>query len=106
MQLEFYTQALQMAGGVWEPNTLRALVLVAPRENAPVLANAYLFLRKIETVLRRSEDTAISRIPADSAEQERLAKRCGFADRSGLLKANESARATIARYARLDDAQA
>ena len=101
MQLEFYVQALQMHTGHWEPNTLQALAAVVPRETAVPLREAYLFLRRIETVLRRMHDTPTSRIPADEKEQLRLAKRCGFGDVAALRQENRRMREQIARLARL-----
>jgi glutamate-ammonia-ligase adenylyltransferase len=101
MQLEFYTQANQMQSGFWEPNTLKALANVAPGPAIQPLTEAYTFLRRIETVLRRQQDSGVSRIPSDALEQARLARRCGFSSRDAFLEATQCARATIARLARL-----
>jgi glutamate-ammonia-ligase adenylyltransferase len=101
MQLEFYVQALQMAAGAWEPNTLAALAKVAPGNAMQPLIEACLFLRHIENILRRAQDAPISRIPADPEEQTRLAKRCGFPNAAAFLEANQRTRETIARLARL-----
>jgi glutamate-ammonia-ligase adenylyltransferase len=101
MQLEFYIQALQMHMGHWEPNTLTALDAVAPREAAAPLREACLFLRRVETILRRLHDAPVSRIPADAKEQERLARRCGFPDAVTFLQENRRMREQIARLARL-----
>ena len=101
MQLEFYARARQMRAGVWEPNTLQALPLVAPAESAPLLTDAYLFLRKVESVLRRFRDEPVSRLPEDALERNRLARRCGLPTESALREAAQRARETIARHARL-----
>ena len=101
MQLEFYVQALQMHMGHWEPNSLTALEAVVPREDMPPLRDAYLFLRRVETVLRRMQDAPVTRIPTDRVEQARLAKRCGFPDAGVFLQENRRMREQIARLARL-----
>lgn len=101
MQLEFYVQARQMRAGVWEPNTLSALPKVAPAETAQSLAEACLSLRKVESVLRRYNDTPVSRLPADPLELNRLARRCDLSDETSLKEAVQRARETIARHARL-----
>jgi [glutamine synthetase] adenylyltransferase / [glutamine synthetase]-adenylyl-L-tyrosine phosphorylase len=100
MQLEFFVQARQMRAGEWEPNTLDALARVAP-DVAPALSDAYLFLRKVETVLRRMDDTSVSTLPADEREQNHLARRCSLASRDALLARICDARETITKNANL-----
>jgi glutamate-ammonia-ligase adenylyltransferase len=100
MQLEFFTQARQMRAGLWEPNTLNALARLDVADGAEITA-AYLFLRKIETVLRRMDDTSVSSLPAEEAAQRRLAKRCGLESRDELLERVRTARGVIAQSARL-----
>jgi glutamine synthetase adenylyltransferase len=51
-----------------------------------LLRTSYFFLRRIESVLRRVENTSISKIPVDDREQQRLAKRLGFATAAEFLK--------------------
>jgi glutamine synthetase adenylyltransferase len=65
------------------------------------LREAYLFLRRVETVLRRMQDAPVSRIPTDPVEQTRLAKRCGCPDAGVFLQENRRMRERIARLARL-----
>lgn len=101
MQLEFYVQARQMRSAVWETNTLEALPKVAPADAVTPLSDAYLFLRKIESVLRRSGDSPVSRLPSDPAELKRLALRCELPDENALRDRSQRARETIARLARL-----
>lgn len=74
MDIEFAVQALQMTGGIWENNTLRAMA----RVGLP-LRDEYLFLRRVEAVLRRVENSGVSVLPADDPGRERLARRTGFA---------------------------
>jgi glutamate-ammonia-ligase adenylyltransferase len=100
VRLEFYVQSLQMKLGHWEPNTLAALRRIVPAEHVTPLTEAYLTLRKVETVLRRMDDTSISRLPENPAEQNRVAIRCGLPGRDDLLHSLTKARETIQRRAR------
>ncbi|MEQ1852302.1 MAG: putative nucleotidyltransferase substrate binding domain-containing protein, partial [Chthoniobacteraceae bacterium] len=85
MQLEFFIQARQMQAGIWEPNTLEALNrLDLPAGTAQTLRDGYLFLRQVETVLRRMDCVPVSSLPADPSEQARLARRCGIAGAAAL----------------------
>jgi glutamate-ammonia-ligase adenylyltransferase len=93
--LEFYVQSLQMKLGHWEPNTLAALQRIAPPENVAPLTEAYFTLRKVETVLRRMDDTSISKLPENPAEQDRVAIRCGLPGSGDLLHSLARARETI-----------
>ena len=81
-----------MRDGVREASMLRAidrLSIVDVRQ----LKDAYQFLRRVETVLRRWQETASSSLPADLIEREKLARRMGFHD--NLDTACADARATI-----------
>jgi [glutamine synthetase] adenylyltransferase / [glutamine synthetase]-adenylyl-L-tyrosine phosphorylase len=100
MQLEFHVQARQMQTDHWEPNTLRALAAVIPNESVTPLAEAYTFLRRIETILRRMNDTPVARMPGDRLEQNQLAIRCGLPSADALQSAMTHARATIMRHTR------
>lgn len=88
VDVEFLTQALQLRHGHAHPqlriahtlavlNRLTALGVVEEEHSAALRKN-YVFLRRIESVLRRVENTSISKIPVDPGEQQRLAKRLGF----------------------------
>jgi glutamine synthetase adenylyltransferase len=71
-------------------------------EDSALLRRQYLFLRKIESVLRRVEDTSVSRLPASEGEQAVLARRLGLASRAQLLAGYEQAVAGVRRvYARV-----
>jgi glutamate-ammonia-ligase adenylyltransferase len=100
MQLEFYVQAMQMRAGIWANNTLEALGALG-LEVAPRLGAAYVLMRKIEGVLRRMEDLAVSKLPRDEAEQQRLALRCGFDSRDELLTKLRAAREEVCALADL-----
>jgi glutamate-ammonia-ligase adenylyltransferase len=100
MELEFYTQALQMRHGLWEANTLAALAQLAERgllasEAATRAAASYEFLRRIEAVLRRIDDKPVSLLPQDPAAQRHLAIRCGATDTDRFLAQYRQARETI-----------
>lgn len=100
MQLEFFVQAMQMRTGLWETCTLDALARIAlPGDAVRLLAGSHIFLRQVETVLRRMDDTPVSRLPTDAVEQGRLARRCGLREAAALHARLRDARETIRRYA-------
>ncbi|HZJ16938.1 MAG TPA: hypothetical protein VFD27_17925, partial [Chthoniobacteraceae bacterium] len=100
MQVEFFIQAQQMRAGRWENNTLDALAKL-DTEAVTTLAGQYLFLRKVEGVLRLADDTSVSQLPKDELEQQRLAIRCGFGSRDAFLEQMRNAREGIAQLAAL-----
>ena len=96
VDVEFLTQALQLRYGHAHPqlrtahtlavlNRLTALGIIEEEQNA-LLRRDYVFLRRIESVLRRADNTSVSRIPVDAREQQRLAKRLGFAAAADFLE--------------------
>ena len=96
VDVEFLVQALQLRHGHEHPqlrtvhtlavlNRLTALGLVEEDQSA-LLRRNYLFLRRIESVLRRVENSSVSKIPVDEREQQRLAKRLGFPTAADFLK--------------------
>ncbi len=97
IDVEFLIQALQLRHGHAHPqlrtvHTLAALNRLASlgqldEEQCMELRSHYLFLRRIESVLRRVENTAVSRLPAEEGEQTLLAKRLGFRNASEFLDA-------------------
>ena len=95
IDVEFLIQTLQLRHGHAHPqlrtahtlaafNRLTSLGIVDEEESAQLRAH-YLFLRRIESVLRRMENTSVSHLPTDEREQARLAKRLGFASRDEFL---------------------
>ena len=72
------------AGLYWN-RLYRAFGLIEEDQSASLRKN-YFFLRRLESVLRRAENTSISRIPLDEHEQQCLAKRLGFATVAEFLK--------------------
>ena len=100
MELEFYTQAMQMRAELWETNTLDALGQLASRgalssENVVRASASYEFLRRLEAVLRRVDDKPVSVLPLDPVAQRQLAARCGEPDPEAFLARYSDARATI-----------
>jgi glutamate-ammonia-ligase adenylyltransferase len=83
IEAEFLVQALQMRENIWEPNwgravdRLRESGCLADSEVA-TLREAYSFLRRCESVLRRFENRAVSALPSDPEEQRKLAIRLGY----------------------------
>jgi glutamate-ammonia-ligase adenylyltransferase len=104
---EFLVQALQMRGDIWEPNWGRALDRL--RETGRVtdsetakLKDAYAFLRRCESVVRRFDNKSISAFPSDPSEQRKLAIRLGHQDldafRAKYVDARESIHALYNRH--------
>ena len=66
IEAEFLVQALQMRAGIWNPNWTEALAELAQHERclaqneASQLKNAYGFLRRCESALRRWENKSVS----------------------------------------------
>jgi glutamine synthetase adenylyltransferase len=69
-------------------------------EDIDLLGRRYEFLRRLETVLRRRRNISASCLPADPAEQCKLAIGMEFKDRETWQKQCERARADIHRIYR------
>jgi glutamate-ammonia-ligase adenylyltransferase len=96
VDVEFLVQALQLRHGHAHPqlrtahtlaalNRLTALGLIE-EEPSVQLRTHYVLLRRIESTLRRVENSSVSNLPLDSRDQARLAKRLGFADTEAFLE--------------------
>ena len=95
MDVEFVAQALQLRHGHAQPQLRTAHTLAALNRLAGIgaideeasyqLRRGYQFLRRIELVLRRVDNTSVSQIPVDEHEQSILAKRSGFATTAEFL---------------------
>jgi glutamate-ammonia-ligase adenylyltransferase len=107
-EIEFFVQALQLVHArvpsVRERGTLRALDkllyagLVSERERR-TLADAYVFLRKVEHRLQLDSGRQTHALPAD---RSLLARRLGFADERAFLDALDGHRRAVAEiYATL-----
>jgi glutamine synthetase adenylyltransferase len=66
-------------------NRLTALGILEEEQSA-LLRRNYFFLRRIESVLRRVDNTSASKISVDDREQLRLARRLGFPTAIDFLK--------------------
>jgi len=100
IEAEFAVQAMQMQGQVWEPNWTRAVARLREKASlsqpdANQLENAYGFLRRCESVLRRHEQRSVSVLPADLREQFKFCRRLGFKDVEKFPQEYEAARAVI-----------
>jgi [glutamine synthetase] adenylyltransferase / [glutamine synthetase]-adenylyl-L-tyrosine phosphorylase len=87
--VEFIVQYLEIQSGKREPNTLDAIAAVAdqltPTERVE-LTQDYLFFRKMESVLRRMENSSVSQLPSSIPDQEKIARRLGFTDRAAMIE--------------------
>ncbi len=96
MDAEFIAQALCLANGWHEPNTLRALqrgrdAEVLNPSDAEKLIENYRKLRRVEGILRRWSYEGETLLPDDAAPLYRVAVRCGFNDAGDFMQ-------TIAKY--------
>ncbi len=95
IDVEFLVQALQLQQGtryqqLQTAHTLAALnrltaLSVLDDEQSYQLRRGYLFLRRVESVLRRVENTSVSKISSEPREQEVLAKRLGYMNAKEFL---------------------
>ena len=100
VEAEFLVQALQMRNDVRETSVQLAIVKLAgiiSSEDVDLLGRHYEFLRRLETVLRRRRNTSASSLPADPAEQRKLAIGMEFKDRETWQKRCDRARTDIHR---------
>ena len=94
IDIEFASQYLQLVLGPDQPElrtpstleALRAAVRLVPdlAGHCALLADAYLYLRRIEHRIRIVHDASAQRLPADAVELDKLARRLGLADGSAL----------------------
>jgi glutamate-ammonia-ligase adenylyltransferase len=87
-EIEFFTQALQLVNGGYQPalrqpNTLRALAELAgykfiSREEMNQLTDAYRFLRQVEHKVQMVQEAHSHSIPEGEDEEKALARRLGY----------------------------
>jgi [glutamine synthetase] adenylyltransferase / [glutamine synthetase]-adenylyl-L-tyrosine phosphorylase len=86
--IEFIVQYLQIQSGKRVPNTSDGIAAVAD-QLSPIeredLTQDYLFFRKMESVLRRIENSSVSQLPSSVPDQEKTARRLGFPDRATMI---------------------
>ena len=100
VEAEFLVQALQMRNDLRETSVQLAigkLVGILSSEDVDLLGRHYEFLRRLETVLRRRRNISVSSLPANPAEQRKLAIGMEFKDRETWQERCERARADIHR---------
>ncbi|MDR1192380.1 MAG: hypothetical protein LBK60_12080 [Verrucomicrobiales bacterium] len=81
VDVEFAVQYWQMKRGVFEPNTFKALTLLAAEQPAAALAltEGYTYLRRLESTLRVDDNQGHSHLPADADARACLGKLMGCA---------------------------
>jgi glutamate-ammonia-ligase adenylyltransferase len=87
-EIEFFTQALQLVNGGYEPklrgpSTLPALVELArhdfiSKKECDLLTEAYRFLRDVEHKVQIVQEAHAHSIPDDKVEEQALARRLGY----------------------------
>ena len=97
---EFVAQALCLANGWQEPNTLRVLERARetgalPEADAVALLANYREMRRVEAILRRWSYEGEILLPDDPAPQYRVAVRCGWRSAAELLEATGRCRLAI-----------
>jgi glutamate-ammonia-ligase adenylyltransferase len=107
IEAEFLVQALQMRAGIWNPQMTGALEQLAAdgimkKPDADTIGQHYQHLRSIESLLRCRENKTVSNLPADKAEQEKLAVRAEAKNLDAFAKeyrhARENIHAIYSRY--------
>ncbi len=100
IEAEFFVHALQMKGGIWEPNWHEALKqlgahgLLTAREVAEA-KRGYDFLRRCESGLRRWENKSVSALPTAADDQQKFAVRLGHEDFETFRQEYVTARETV-----------
>jgi glutamine synthetase adenylyltransferase len=106
MDAEFLAQALCLAHGWQEANTMKALrrggeIGAWPAEDANALLTNYGKLRRIEGILRRWSFEGETVLPDDEPALQRVAVRCGFARAGDFMRELHETRAALrAAYVR------
>ena len=100
IEAEFLVQALQMHTGTWNPQFPFAVadltqLGIFSANDAAALQKSYDFLRRCESILRRWDNKTVGALPADEAEQQKLARRIGAKDLAAFGEQYRAARETI-----------
>jgi glutamate-ammonia-ligase adenylyltransferase len=100
MDAEFLAQALCLARGWQEANTMKALrrggqTGAWPAKDAGALLIHYGKLRRIEGILRRWSFEGETLLPDDEPARQRVAVRCGFAGTGEFMQALKETRAAL-----------
>jgi glutamate-ammonia-ligase adenylyltransferase len=107
-EIEFVVQALQLIRGGREPEltvrpTLDALAELSrkrllPEPAAQELADAYVFLRRVEHRLQYLDDQQTHMLPEDAENRARIAAMAGFADWQPFYERLGDTRAVVTRH--------
>jgi len=107
-EIEFVAQALQLVRGGREPAlavrpTLEVLARLAERRTLPEaaareLAEAYVFLRRLEHRLQYLDDAQTHTLPGQAGDRERIAAMAGFANWQAFYARLEEIRAQVTRH--------
>jgi len=97
---EFLVQALQMRESIWEPTWKRAVDRLCESgrltdSETANLKDAYSFLRRCESVLRRYDNKTVSAFSSDADEQRKAAIRLGYEEFDVFRERYLDARQTI-----------
>jgi len=100
VEAEFLVQGLQMRAGIWNSSFPKGLRLLGEEgalaeEEVAGLQQSYHFLRRCESVLRRSENKAVAALPPAEEDQRKLALRLGAKDLSAFGDEYRAARECI-----------
>ena len=93
--IEFLIQYLQMKNCLMETNTLGAidrLGSLLDGAERDILRSAYIFLRRIESVLRRASNSSVSQLPSRNEELRALANRLELANEKEFLEVYDARR--------------
>lgn len=100
IEAEFLVQTLQMRSKLWEPNWSEAVTILGTagrlsKLESDELKQAYSFLRRCESVLRRYDNNSVSTMPADPNQQLLLSHRLGEETVERFHEKYSTARGTI-----------
>lgn len=100
IEAEFLVQTLQMRNKIWKANWTEAVSALSAGgklkgAEAASLKEAYLFLRRCESILRRYGNTSVSTLPSDARQQVLLSRRMGAPTMEAFRQQYEEARSTI-----------
>ncbi len=107
-EVEFIAQALQLIRGGRDASltvrpTLAVLAVLAERQQLPPaaaleLAQAYVFLRRVEHALQYLDDAQRHDLPEDAEDQRRIARMLGFQDWAACSAALAGHRSAVTRH--------